>query len=139
MYVPPLEGPPNEDLCDVLVVLACSFLQDGVVELAADEWAIGLDEDSVLSAVLNDLLLLAERVQLDLVDRWYLQTRLADLFEVLYSAGDLRTQCIGLSMPGMCNALVRNPDSPQLSSFLGLEQRSPRLEALLLAREWVVD
>ena len=139
MYVPALEGPPNEDLCDVLVVLARYFLQHGVVELAADEWAIGLDEDSVLSAVLNDLLLLAERVQLDLVGRWYLQTRLADLFEVLYSAGDLRTQCIGLSMPGMCNALVRNPDSPQLSSFLGLEQRSPRLEALLLAREWVVD
>ena len=39
-------------------------MNDGVREVAAEEWAVGGDDDVVLGAVLDDWALLAERVEL---------------------------------------------------------------------------
>ena len=97
-----LQRPPHQHLRDFLVVLARDFLQDGVVEFAADERAERLHEDAVFSAILNDRPLLAERVKLHLsnqeqkfssilsldshlylVDNRELESRVEDLLDVL--------------------------------------------------------
>ena len=70
-------------------MLARDLLQDGIVELAADERAERLYEDTMLPAIFNDRSLLTERVQLDLVHGRGHQTCFADLFEVLDA-----TECI---------------------------------------------
>lgn len=82
-----LQGPPHENLRDIFIILARDLLQDRIVELSADKRAVCLHEYAVCAAVLDNRPLLAERVHLDLVHSGRVEARLADLFEVLDTAG----------------------------------------------------
>lgn len=75
-----LEGPPDEDLRHRDVVFLGELLQRRVVEaLAAEDGAVRLDDDPFLLAVLDDRLLLQERVQFDLVHFGRLEAGFLDL------------------------------------------------------------
>lgn len=107
--VPLLQTPTDEDLSIVFSMFLCYGRDDGVVEHllpSLDERTVCLYDDVVLLAIIHDLPLLAERMQLtrakrfgisreavtwkynqrpylDLVHSWGLEPRLGNFFEVV--------------------------------------------------------
>jgi len=79
-----LERPSKEDVGDILVILLCDVLENWIFELASDQRAIRLDDYAILFAVFHYWLLLAERMELNLVDRGGLKTCFANFLEMLY-------------------------------------------------------
>lgn len=115
-----LEGPPEENLGWVTVVLFSQLCYDRVVHLSANDGAIRLDNDIVLFAVVHYWFLLAQGVELYLIDGGSFVSRVLNFLKVLY-------------------AVVRYANSSDFTRMPALQESLVCLEAAFGTAERVVD
>lgn len=114
-YIPPRGVPIEKDLGRRLAVLFGDGANDFILELvAAGQRGVGLDEDVVLVAEFNEVLPLAEGVNLNLVDNG--------------DDGAVLKQVLHVAL-----AEVGDPDRADLTRPLSILEGPPALEALVFA------
>ena len=94
---------------------------------------IRLNEDTVRLAIIDNLFLLAQRLELNLIYLWCFKTSFADFLEVLDAA--VRAQIPRPKRKYMTNVLVGDANNFQFPLLLGVNEPFPGIEALRLVRE----
>jgi len=94
-----LQAVSDQDLCDCFPMTLANLVERRIVRFhISDQRAVGFDDDAVLVAEVDDLSLLAERMELDLIDMRRVDLRKTlDLFN-LPNAPVANTNTAGLTI-----------------------------------------